>query len=141
MSRFQEASRVTRLGANQCMVFPPRPDVAVRRSRGGTEAACLPLWQPPPEIPRWQILQQEPLEILGAAQAGRTWRDALPNARMSLCPSTKQGKSEPLTHRVVGYMSSTQRCPFQPSFFLPLTCLRPVVSTQSSLSWTPLDKY
>lgn len=90
VSRFQEASRITRLVANQCMVFPLRPDVAVRRSRGGTEAACLPLWQPPPEIPRSQILQQGPLEILGAAQAGGTWRDALLNARMSLCSSTKR---------------------------------------------------
>lgn len=127
--------------------FLLRPGVAARRSRRGPEAAGLPLWQPPPEIPRSQTSQQGPVESLRAAQAGRMWRNALLKARMSLCSSAKQGKAEPLMCRVVAGMSSgvggysIQHYPHLPSSFLPLTCLRPVVSTQSSISWTALNKY
>lgn len=81
-----------------------------QKDQGGHRGG-LPLCQPPLEIQRLQPSQQGQLEILGAAQAGRAWRNALLNTRMSLCSSAEQGKSGPLTHSAAVCMSSGDTVP------------------------------
>lgn len=102
VSRFQEASHINRLMVNQRLVLLSRTDVAIGRTRVGTEVASHSAGHQF----RVQTSQQGQLEILRAAQAGRAWRNVLLNTRMSLCSSAKQGKSWPLTDSAVVCMSS-----------------------------------